>query len=70
MGYLRTFSSLHTFLERNPKDSENAEGDVAERFWKSLMQAAAKHDGKPAYKPDDEVAIEWPVAMLLVKKLK
>ncbi|KAG7095001.1 hypothetical protein E1B28_005795 [Marasmius oreades] len=69
LGYFRTFSSLHTFLERHPEDSKHKDGDIAERFWKSLMKCAAEKDGKPEVKGEDEVTVEWPVALVLAKKL-
>ncbi|KAF9261651.1 S-adenosyl-L-methionine-dependent methyltransferase [Marasmius fiardii PR-910] len=69
LGYLRTFSSLHTFLECHPGDSKHEDGDIAERFWKRLMKGAAEKDGKPEVKGEDTLTVEWPVALVLAKKL-
>jgi hypothetical protein len=59
LSYFQTWSSLHTYFERYPEDLRNPEGDLSVRFWKQLKGNAAK---------DDEVVVEWPVAMMLVKK--
>ncbi len=68
LGYLRTASSLHTFHERYPEDLKRTDGDISERFWKALMKSAGEVDGKE-YQAQDKVMIDWPVALLLVKKL-
>jgi hypothetical protein len=59
LSYFQTWSSLHTYLERYPEDRQHPEGNVSVRFWNKLKGAASK---------DDEVEVEWPVAMILVKK--
>jgi SAM-dependent methyltransferase len=63
--YFRTWSSLHTYHERYPEDLTHPEGDIAVRFWKSLKDGVDK-DEKP--KDNDLVEIEWPLALILVKK--
>ncbi|KAF9002629.1 S-adenosyl-L-methionine-dependent methyltransferase [Hymenopellis radicata] len=68
LGYLRTASSLHTFHERYPEDLQRTDGDISERFWKALMKSASEVDGKE-YQAQDKLMVDWPVALLLVKKL-
>jgi trans-aconitate 3-methyltransferase len=58
-AYFRTFSSLHTFLERFPEDQKNPEGDIADRFLKTLK----KETGEATH-----IDIEWPMALMLVKR--
>ncbi|KAG1796066.1 S-adenosyl-L-methionine-dependent methyltransferase [Suillus plorans] len=67
LSYLNTWSSLHTFRQHNPTDAENPRGDVAMRFWKDLKEGAEREDGR-AVEGHDEVDIEWPVAMIMVKR--
>ncbi|KAI0075590.1 S-adenosyl-L-methionine-dependent methyltransferase [Panus rudis PR-1116 ss-1] len=66
LGYLRTYSSLHTYHEAHPEDLKNPEGDIAVRFWKSLRQHVATQGGKAD--ETDEIDIEWPVAVILAKR--
>jgi len=66
-GYFRTASALHTFLEQHPEDAMRPEGDIGMRFWRSLLSGAAVQDGV-AVQPEEEVDVEWPLALLLVKK--
>jgi len=56
------------------KDAESAGidvdvsgGDIAVRFWKDLREEVGRQGGK--YGVDDIVSVEWPVALLLAKKL-
>ena len=65
--YFRTASALHTFLEQHPEDGMRPEGDIGMRFWRSLLSGAAVQDGV-AVQPEDEVEVEWPLALILVKK--
>jgi hypothetical protein len=62
LGYFRTWSSLHTYHERHPADRERSDGDIAVRFWNELK------DGAAAKSNEEKVDVEWPVAMILVKK--
>ncbi|KAF9233621.1 S-adenosyl-L-methionine-dependent methyltransferase [Melanogaster broomeanus] len=66
-GYLRTASALHTFLEKNPGDTLRPEGDICMRFWKSLMRGAEEQDGVEV-RAEDDVEVEWPLALIMVKK--
>lgn len=59
LSYFQTWSSLHTYRERYPEDRQNPEGDISVRFWNQLKGDAKK---------DDEIVVEWPVAMILAKK--
>lgn len=42
-------------------------GDIAIRFWKDLRQAVKDEGG--SYGVDETVSIEWPIALLLARKL-
>ncbi|KAG8221392.1 hypothetical protein J3R82DRAFT_1570 [Butyriboletus roseoflavus] len=66
-GYLRTASALHTFLEQHPEDKVRPDGDIAVRFWKSLLSGASAQDGV-TIQAEEEVEVEWPLALILVKK--
>ncbi|KAJ7597743.1 S-adenosyl-L-methionine-dependent methyltransferase [Mycena floridula] len=73
LGYLNTFSSLHTYLDKYPEDAaqsfdKGGEGNIAERFWKSLMKGAELESGKKQ-KEEDPVTLEWPLALIMVHKL-
>lgn len=67
LSYLNTWSALHTFRQHNPADAENPRGDVAVRFWKDLKEGVEREVGRPV-EGHDEVDIEWPLAMIMVKK--
>lgn len=60
LGYLNTVSAYHTFLKQYPEDAENPEGDINIRFWNKLKGDA---------KGEDEVSVDWPVALILVRRL-
>lgn len=66
-GYFRTASALYTFLERHPEDEMRPEGDIGMRFWKSLLSGASAQDGV-AVRAEEEVEVEWPLALILVKR--
>lgn len=59
LGYFRTWSSLHTYLERHPDDLKREDGNIADRFWRSLMNGAAKESGQTV-KGEDEITVDWP----------
>jgi hypothetical protein len=59
--YLRTWSSLHTYHERYPDDLKHPDGDISVRLWESLRNGAGAKD-------QDTVDIEWPVALILVRR--
>ncbi|KAG2104989.1 hypothetical protein BD769DRAFT_1393366 [Suillus cothurnatus] len=62
-------SSLHMFHQRNPTNAENPpRGDIAVRFWKDLKEGAEREDGR-AVEGHDEVDIEWPLALIMVKRV-
>ncbi|PFH46909.1 hypothetical protein AMATHDRAFT_68792 [Amanita thiersii Skay4041] len=112
LAYFRSWSSLHTYLERYPEDatrpaderfladdvrvveearteagegegngdSKQAEivqvaealgvctaGDIGVRFWKDLREGVKQDGGKTGLL--DKIGIEWPVAMILVRRL-
>ncbi|KAG6840015.1 hypothetical protein C0991_009571 [Blastosporella zonata] len=51
----------------SPDDVDVSGGDIAVRFWKDLREEAKKAGGK--YGVDDVVSVEWPIALLLAKKV-
>ena len=59
--YLRTWSSLYTYHERYPDDLKHPDGDISVRLWESLKNGAGAKD-------QDTVDIEWPVALILVRR--
>ncbi|KAG1779973.1 hypothetical protein EV702DRAFT_1194727 [Suillus placidus] len=67
LSYLNTWSVLHTFRQHNPTDWETPRGDVAVRFCKDLKEGVEREDGR-AVEGHDEVDIEWPLAMIMVKR--
>jgi trans-aconitate 3-methyltransferase len=67
LSYLQTWSSLHTYHERNPADLERPDGDISKRFWTSLKERVGSEGG--GVEDEDLVDIEWPLALMLVKKL-
>lgn len=66
-GYFRTMSALETFLERHPEDAMRPEGDIGVRFYKGLLSSAEAQDGV-AVQEEEEVEVEWPLALILVKR--
>lgn len=48
-------------------DVDVSGGDIAVRFWKDLREQAKKSGGK--YGVDELVSVEWPIALLLAKKV-
>ena len=69
LSYLYTFSSFHTHQSRYPTDKENPEGDIARRFWKQLKTHTAEQDGTEVAKDTDEIDVEWPMALLLARRV-
>lgn len=66
--YFRTFSALHTFHEKNPEDFDNPKGDIAVRFWNSLKEVVSEQDGKQDVGNDEEIELEWPLALILARR--
>ncbi|KAJ6493978.1 S-adenosyl-L-methionine-dependent methyltransferase [Mycena vitilis] len=62
-GYLGTYSSLARYHEAFPADRERAEGDIATRFRRALMEAAGDLDKNAL------VEVEWPLALVMVRKV-
>jgi len=72
-AYLRSFSSLHTFHEHYPDDMKREDGDITERFMRSLKEEMKKADAKDgtageATDSNEQVEIEWPLALVMVKR--
>jgi trans-aconitate 3-methyltransferase len=63
-SYLRTWSVLLSYHERHPEDKarqgRGKEGDILNRFLENLK------DKLPL--ASDEVDIEWPLALMMIKK--
>ncbi|KAJ7247623.1 hypothetical protein B0H12DRAFT_1124752 [Mycena haematopus] len=65
-GYLNTFSALHNYHETFPEDLERSDGDILTRFVRSLMAAAEVPEGPEG--EAQEVEVEWPLALVVVRK--
>ncbi|KAL1689513.1 S-adenosyl-L-methionine-dependent methyltransferase [Schizophyllum commune] len=63
LGYLHTFSSLHTFHEKYPHDLAHPDGDISVRFWKALQEVVRREKGEVG----EHVMVEWPLALILGK---
>ncbi|KAJ6461025.1 S-adenosyl-L-methionine-dependent methyltransferase [Mycena sanguinolenta] len=61
-NYLGTFSALHRYREAFPGDRERADGDIAARFQRTLMEAAGSPEQTAL------VEVEWPLALVMVHK--
>ena len=48
---------MHTFHERHPDDLNNPDGDIAVRFWKSLIDGVEKVEGAIGQPEDIAAAI-------------
>jgi len=66
LAYFHTWSSLHTYHELYPEDLTHPDGNLAVRFWQLLKDGVAKDGGRVG--DDDEVEVEWPMALILVKR--
>jgi len=60
-------ASLYSEVEEVPINVDVTSGDIAVRFWKDLREEVEKHGGK--YGVDEPVSVEWPIVLLLAKKL-
>jgi hypothetical protein len=70
LAYFSTQSSLYAYHERFPEDkalggAEGDQGNIAVRFWRSLKEAVRKGGGNC----DDNVELEWPLALILVRRV-
>ena len=64
LDYLRTFSALHTMKAAIPEAH-----DLEVRFWQKLREEVARLEDRAEPVPEDEeVEIEWPMAVLLARK--
>ncbi|TFK36215.1 S-adenosyl-L-methionine-dependent methyltransferase [Crucibulum laeve] len=91
LGYLRTWSSLHTYHELYPEDKNKLDerfpedlrtsntqvdredidvrgGDIAIRFWKDLREKAQEDGARVGV--EDTVNVEWPVALILARRIQ
>ncbi|KAJ7694829.1 S-adenosyl-L-methionine-dependent methyltransferase [Mycena rosella] len=66
-GYLRTLSALHRYHIAFPEDRQRADGDIAERFRRALMNATGLPEGADA--DATLVEVEWPLALVMVRKM-
>jgi hypothetical protein len=62
-NYLSTYSSLHRYHDRFPADRERADGDIATRFRRTLMEAVGTTEETAM------VEVEWPLALVVVRKI-
>jgi len=65
-SYLRTWSSLLRFHHAHPEDKKHLEGDTVQRFVKRLKEGV-QEDLRAESK---QVDIEFPLALMLVRKAK
>lgn len=72
--YLRTASSLNTYLEQHPEETELAkqkslgqgDGDIAQRFLKRLQQAILENSEATI---PERIEVEWPLSLLLYRRV-
>jgi len=70
-SYLRSFSALHIFHERHPEDMQREDGDITTRFIRELKAEMTKIDeqqGRDARGSEEDLDVEWPMALVLVKR--
>ncbi|KAJ7623185.1 S-adenosyl-L-methionine-dependent methyltransferase [Roridomyces roridus] len=65
-GYLKTFSALQSYHEAFPEDLERADGDIATRFLRTLMEKAEVPLGEEG--ENATVEVEWPLALVIARK--
>ncbi|KAF8326835.1 S-adenosyl-L-methionine-dependent methyltransferase [Cantharellus anzutake] len=62
--YLHTWSALHAYWNEHPEDKGRSDGDIVTRFVGSLRDILKQDLGMiPA-----EVELEWPLALIMLKK--
>ncbi|KAL5505011.1 TMT1 [Sanghuangporus vaninii] len=70
-AYLRSFSSLNNFQAEYPDDAKHPDGDIVQRFLKTLKDGMRDVDNRQ-FQDDldsEQVEIEWPLALMLAKKV-
>ncbi|KAF9513084.1 hypothetical protein BS47DRAFT_1344601 [Hydnum rufescens UP504] len=63
-NYLRTWSALHTFHAKHPEDRDHADGDIVQRFMRRLKEGVTDE----LKSPSDQVEVESPLALIMIKK--
>jgi trans-aconitate 3-methyltransferase len=63
LAFLHTQSPLHAYHEKYPEDRNRGDGNIAERFVRQLKEETGE-----VCKGSDPVDVEWPLALILVKK--
>jgi trans-aconitate 3-methyltransferase len=63
-NYLRTWSALHTFHAKHPEDRDHADGDIVQRFMRRLKDGVTDE----VKSPSDQVEVEFPLALIMIKK--
>jgi len=66
-SYFRTWSCLHTYHERYPEDRDRPDGDIAARFFKALKDGVKEQGG--AVDDNDDIDVEWPVALIMARRV-
>lgn len=64
-NYLRTWSPLVAYWDAHSDDKANKEGDIVKRMVKKLRDGVSEELGEPA---KDEVELEWPMALIMIRK--
>ena len=71
-GYLRTWSSLHTYHESHPDDTANTgkgpvNGDIVERLVGKIAMGI-EGEGPRGGEQKGEVEGAWPLTLMMIKK--
>jgi hypothetical protein len=66
LAYFHSWSALHNYHRRFPEDLAHDDGNIAVRFWNELKEGVRQEGGD--VENYDEIDVEWPVAMILVKR--
>ncbi|KAB5595927.1 Trans-aconitate 3-methyltransferase [Ceratobasidium theobromae] len=66
--YLRTWSSLHDYLDKHPEDKDSSGGDISDRFVREVREAGEKIPEADAKAWEDGFEAEWPLALYLLRR--
>jgi trans-aconitate 3-methyltransferase len=67
LAYFHTQSSLYAYQERFPQDRERPDGDIAQRFCRSLKEGVSNAGGQIG--AEDQIEVEWPMAVILARRI-
>ncbi|KAG9074453.1 hypothetical protein FS749_013989 [Ceratobasidium sp. UAMH 11750] len=66
--YLRTWSSLHNYLDNHPNDKDQEGRDIVDRFVKNVREQGEKLEGTDVEGWKQGFTAEWPLALILLRK--